>query len=246
MGGGDIMKHENTRTLFQYWDDLRAGRIAPYRSEVDPRAIAPLLDSTFILEHLRDGATRFRLAGTKFCDSFGMELRGMSALALWQGDCRTRMRSLLNRLVEEPCIGHVACAVETRGGLMFESEFLFLPLRGDTGELNRILGCCYHIGPNARAVVDQQILHHWIDDIVARPIQTEVVDAPPTERPRPAPERAFMQKTISDLERQVREEVSKRGPRLQSIEGGVRGGLAPGVDQSRIDQRARGHLRVVK
>lgn len=138
------MKHETTQALHAYWNALRAERVAPFRSELDPRAIAPLLANTFILETAPHAAPRFRLAGTRLCAQFGMELRGMSALSLWHGDGRREMRALLDQVIEAPAVGHAACTVETRGGHLFPAEFLFLPLYSDTGELNRILGCgCY-------------------------------------------------------------------------------------------------------
>ncbi len=36
--------------LLNYWERLRAGRIAPMRSELDPREIRDALDHTFILD----------------------------------------------------------------------------------------------------------------------------------------------------------------------------------------------------
>ena len=32
-----LMDHPNTQALHSYWNDLRDGRDAPYRSEIDPR-----------------------------------------------------------------------------------------------------------------------------------------------------------------------------------------------------------------
>ena len=159
------MKHENTKALFRYWNSLRAGRAAPYRSELDPRAISHLLESTFILEHPRAGAPRFRLAGTKLCEQFGMELRGMSALALWHGDCRKQVKELLDEVVETPRIGHVSCTVETRANHKFEAEFLYLPLRSDLGEMTRIVGCGYYMAPAEAEFAGYEPIHHWINTI---------------------------------------------------------------------------------
>ena len=44
------MENPNTQTLYRYWNELRAGRDAPGRSEVDPRRISGSLETMFILE----------------------------------------------------------------------------------------------------------------------------------------------------------------------------------------------------
>ena len=55
-----VMDHPNTQALYRYWNDLRAGRDAPCRSEVDPRRISGCLETMFILEALDNGQLRFR------------------------------------------------------------------------------------------------------------------------------------------------------------------------------------------
>ena len=71
-----------------YWEGLRAGRLVPLRSEIDPREIRGALEHTFILEHTKLNEIRFRLAGNKLGDLLGMELRGMPAYALIAPECR--------------------------------------------------------------------------------------------------------------------------------------------------------------
>ena len=73
------MENPNTQTLYRYWNELRAGRDAPGRSEVDPRRISGSLETMFILEARDDGQMRFRLAGTRLCEWLGMEARGCMA-----------------------------------------------------------------------------------------------------------------------------------------------------------------------
>lgn len=240
------MKNENTRALYAYWNELRAGRSAPFRREVDPRAIEPLLDSTFILEHIDERSSRFRLAGTKLCENFGMELRGMSALALWQGDDRNQVRDVLNSVVGDPCIGHVSCTVETRGGHLYDAEFLYLPLRSDHGDVSRILGCGYYMGGYTGALGAREPLHHWVDDARLYAIEAYAEDAP-----------ALVEnggKTLTRERRALRKEklaeqlgdFGHRRSRLRSIDGGRRGGLPIGADPALTAERSRAHLRLVK
>lgn len=246
------MKHENTRALYRYWNDLRAGRNAPYRSELDPRAIATLLESTFILEHGGVSTPRFRLAGTRLCDQFGMELRGMSALALWHGDCRSRMKNLLEQVVTEPCIGHVACTVETRGGYLFDAEFLYLPLRSDLGEMTRILGCGYYMGGGELGLPGQEPIHHWIENVNVYQIDSvEPVSAdaptralPPLVGGEDVPIR--MGSTTPIAPHAARLKAVR--PMLRAIDGGMtdRGAVAAALSKNDDTVRERSHLRLVK
>ena len=64
-------------SLKTYWDRLRAGRIAPYRAEIDPRQFESALENMFIIEKLAPDNMRIRLAGMKICEMMGMEVRGM-------------------------------------------------------------------------------------------------------------------------------------------------------------------------
>lgn len=217
------MKHENTRALFRYWNDLRNGRPAPYRSELDPRSISDLLESTFILETTGQGAPRFRLAGTKLCDQFGLELRGMSALALWQGTCRNRIKDLINEVVETPCIGHVVCRVETRSGASFAAEFVFLPLRSDLGAMSRVLGCGYYMGDvDTRGGTEP--LHHVIEEVNVYGIDQDetIPDAPNYERAAPAAtvKNDWRDGSVASLAARARRARGGRAPLLRAIDGG--------------------------
>ncbi len=248
------MKHDSTRALYRYWDELRAGRLAPYRCEVDPRAISNLLESTFILERLSDDNVRFRLAGTRLCENFGLELRGMSALALWQGDCRVRARNLLAKVSAEPCIGHLTCTVETRAGYLFDAEFLYLPLRSDTGELTRILGCGHYMGGFEQELGGREPLHHWVDTVAVYPIDGR--DAAGSLGPRQVGERRgdlggpALRDAVSLLRAHNRPGFTPRATPapLRAIEGGLTRAAEAATPETGAEERprARAHLRLVK
>ena len=78
------MKLDGTIALFQYWNRLRAGRVAPKRTEIEPADIKTLLADTFILEKDARGEAVFRLAGTRLCASYGRELKGFAFASLWK------------------------------------------------------------------------------------------------------------------------------------------------------------------
>ena len=75
MGAPMRMKHQATRDLYAYWQQLRRGRTAPDRSEIEPADIRHLLGHTFILEVVSRREFRFRLAGTRVCALFGREMK---------------------------------------------------------------------------------------------------------------------------------------------------------------------------
>ena len=164
------MKHPSTRALFEYWLEIKGDRLTPYRSELDPRSISDLLDSTFILENLGEGNVRFRLAGTKLCDRFGMELSGMSALSPWTESSRSEISAMLDRVVAEPCVAQISCAASV-GGHRIEAEFVYMPIRSDFGDISRVLGCCYELTPRARAGGYSEPPRYQIEAVTIIPIE---------------------------------------------------------------------------
>jgi hypothetical protein len=63
--------------LHDYWQSKRAGRIIPGRAEIEPSEIKPLLPNVLITDLFADPVrARYRLAGTKICESFGFNITG--------------------------------------------------------------------------------------------------------------------------------------------------------------------------
>jgi len=239
------MKHPKTRALYDYWTSIRDSRLAPFRSEIEPREIAPLLDSTFILEAQSRDSVRFRLAGTKLCESFGMELRGMSALALWHGECRSRVREVMHQVVSEPCIGHVSCTVENRGGFHYQAEFLYLPLRSDMGEMTRILGCGYYMGEDRAFAKLYDPIHHWVDSVRLFELtgdSFEGVGTAPAFGRRVSDRKSALSGIEAPYPLQSAE-MDKCQPDLRAIDGGVADRPMLRRDE---EVRERHHLRLVK
>lgn len=135
-----VMDHPNTQTLFNYWDELRAGRDAPSRSEIDPRRISGALETMFILEKLEDGQFRFRLAGTRLCEMLGMEARGLTAEAVMASGHGDQMADLAERVLEHPGVGVMAVRAMDGSGVDWSGEVLMLPLRSELGDMTRIVG----------------------------------------------------------------------------------------------------------
>lgn len=138
-----LMDHPNTQALHSYWNDLRDGRDAPYRSEIDPRRIRGALETMFILETTQEGGLRFRLAGTKLCEMSGQELRGRSAESLMIFGHERELTLMARRTLGEPGVGVMRVRAEHQRapeGESWAGEILLLPMRSELGDMTRILG----------------------------------------------------------------------------------------------------------
>lgn len=127
-------------TLKSYWERLRAGRIAPYRAEIDPRQFESALENMFIIEKITPDTMRIRLAGMKICEMMGMEVRGMEPGFLVDPEDRVRFGRLLNVVMGEPAVVELKLDAPGRVG-RHQATMLLMPLRSDFGDINRVLGC---------------------------------------------------------------------------------------------------------
>jgi len=136
-----MMQTPANTTLFDYWNDIRGERVAPRRFEIEPSRISHILPDTFILERHGEASFRYRLAGTRICETFETELRGKDMVSGWTGaDADTLQRWL--RLV---CERHAAVrfvfecqAPAARRSIAYEC--LLLPLFHTSQRVDRILG----------------------------------------------------------------------------------------------------------
>lgn len=134
------MQQETTKKLYAYWNEIRNGRIAPQRFEVDPSQISGLLRETFIAECCGSFSFRFRLAGTEVCQHFGRELRGVDFLSLWSLEDRRAISATLDTVVAEGAVGHGTFFGITETNREAAFEFILLPLIHTGSSINRILG----------------------------------------------------------------------------------------------------------
>ncbi len=174
------MIHSEIRALYTYWERLRAGRPCPYRAEVDPRDMEADAQHLFVLEDLGQGNLRFRLAGTALIDAFGYELRGMSARSVMAGKARESFVALIAETLAEPGVGY-ARLFAPDGVTVW--EVILLPLRGNFGQIDRLIGCLHPVSgrtPEAATRPGDVPLRFSIDAMSIRPVNdgaSEGVDA---------------------------------------------------------------------
>jgi hypothetical protein len=159
-------------SLKSYWDRLRAGRVAPFRAEIDPRQFESALENTFIVEKLAPETMRMRLAGTRICEMMGMEVRGMEPTSLIDVRDRVRFERLLNVVMNEPAVVELKLAAPNRAGV-YRATMLLMPLRSDFGDINRVIGCTSGEGDLFAAP-----LAFSIEDVAVTPVEpSQSVDA---------------------------------------------------------------------
>ena len=78
------MLHPGSRQLFRYWETLRAEKPFPRREDVDFAAIKAVMPDLVIIErdHLRK-SFRYRLAGSRVCALFAVNLTASDVFANW-------------------------------------------------------------------------------------------------------------------------------------------------------------------
>lgn len=142
------MRNSAVRKIFEHWQMLCRNDAAPLKSELDPTKLRRQLPDLFMLGPDKDGWPQFRLAGTRICDLYDRELKGLPFETLWaRGDgerilqvtydvLRLRRPAWLD-LTLQGAHGDPGC------------EMLLLPLRSQSDRCDRLLGAFL---PNDRFV----------------------------------------------------------------------------------------------
>ena len=122
------MKHQSTRTVFDYWNKKRGTRAAPARADIDPTEIRHALGDTFMLAADFADQLRFRLAGTRVCALFDREIKGESIIDLWSEESRQSIEELLAVVTDEATGVVAGLTARTEDGAKADLELLLLPL----------------------------------------------------------------------------------------------------------------------
>jgi len=134
------MRNHILSLLYDHWDSLRAGRLAPFRAEINPRAFSPALEHMFILETLGPDDIRIRLAGRRLCEMMGMEVRGKPAVSMMRADSRAQLARIMRQVTSTPSIAEITLRAHDFSNAEFDASMILLPLRSDFGTIDRIIG----------------------------------------------------------------------------------------------------------
>ncbi|WP_298747832.1 PAS domain-containing protein [uncultured Brevundimonas sp.] len=134
------MFHPDTQFLIDHWTSL-ARRPAsrggiPARAAVEPDLLGLRLPRAFMARRAGDDAV-IRLAGGWIEAFHGRRLAERTLLSLWRPASRPLVSTALIQTVRE---GRPVVIVATAGGGAAQIEVALLPLRGPSGEPDRLLG----------------------------------------------------------------------------------------------------------
>jgi hypothetical protein len=134
------MKQRTIQTLYAYWNELRAGRIAPRRLEIEPSRISAVLAETFMLERVDPSTYRYRLAGTRLCEVFGTELRDSNLLDGWSAADRAALMRSLTSTCTQGAVTLFVLEASTDTARRVELEAILLPLTHGDDTIGRVIG----------------------------------------------------------------------------------------------------------
>lgn len=141
------MNSRSLQALLAYWNDVRRGRLAPRRFEIEPSRIADHLPDTFILERIDAETYRFRLAGTRMCEVMGAEFRGSDFLDHWSTSDRTTLEGQLSIMTFQGAVGYFTFEAAAADARSADFEILLLPLIHSPDTIDRFLGVIAPIDP---------------------------------------------------------------------------------------------------
>lgn len=134
------MFQPDTQFLIDHWTGLsrrpgvRAG--IPDRASLEPDALGLRLPRVFMVERIGDNAV-VRLAGSWIEAFHDASLKDGALLDLWRSASRPLVAAALTQTVREARPVVVAALA---GAVSAQIEITFVPLRGPTGDADRVLG----------------------------------------------------------------------------------------------------------
>ncbi len=133
------MQLRTSHTLYAYWNEIRAGRMAPRRLEVEPSRIGSVLPETFMLERIDPASYRYRLAGTRLCEIFGVELRDTDMLDGWGASDRAVLVRSLASTCAQGAVTLIVVEAKSETARHIQLEAILLPLTHGE-EITRVIG----------------------------------------------------------------------------------------------------------
>jgi len=122
------MKHETSKSLYAYWDELRGNRSSALRTDIDPAHIKDHLPLLYTMKQTTAENYEFLLAGTGLFELFGRELTGQDMTRLFSGKEKESIQSLLFSVCEEQTASVVGFEGTTQDGREVNMEMLMLPI----------------------------------------------------------------------------------------------------------------------
>ncbi|GAB4266577.1 MAG: hypothetical protein Kow0013_15800 [Pararhodobacter sp.] len=135
----------------RHWEALRGSRVAPARTEIDPRPLAQCLEVMFVAELVAPHVARLRLCGQHLNDLLGMEPRGMPLGVFFRPEARSELDIALEQVAQG---ARVTLPLRAQGGFgrpALEAMLALMPLTDADGRMSRVLGVLESEGQIGRA-----------------------------------------------------------------------------------------------
>jgi hypothetical protein len=146
-GDGDLFAIVN-----HYWETQRRGRLAPARTDIDPRGIAAALPYVLLAERVAPGIARLRIAGSELNDLLGMEARGMPLTVFAEPEARALLSGAIETVCNQPAVAEMRLTGPgSYGRPALSGRLMLWPLTSETGRMDRVLGCLVPVGETGRA-----------------------------------------------------------------------------------------------
>ncbi len=141
------------QTVRGYWEGLRGpGGAIPTRAAIDPRGLAPALESVFVAERIGTGLLRLRISGMALTDIAGLDMKGLPISTLFLPEARLRLAQVVERVFTTPQAAELHLEAErTIGRPALSARLLLLPLCAQDGSRSLVLGCLATDGQIGRA-----------------------------------------------------------------------------------------------
>jgi hypothetical protein len=193
------MRQQTNQILFDYWNEVRGNRLTPRRFDIEPARIAAILPETFILERHDASTYRFRLAGTRICDRFSVELRNRNFFDLVALDDHVILKERLRIIGERGAAGLFEFETRDADRNSGRMEVLILPLTDTRDVVTRFVGGMSLFEapawPNTAITIKALLRHEviWPDGKPNAPAGAAY--APPPFRPMTPPTRTVTSNT---------------------------------------------------
>ena len=135
------MKQRTLHTLYGYWNEVRAGRLAPQRLEIEPSRIAGILSETFMLE--RDRRRHLPLSPGRHAAVRAVRLRAARHQLpgrLERGRPRRARAATSASVCEQGAVARLTIEASTDTRHRVELEAILLPLVHGGHKIGRIIG----------------------------------------------------------------------------------------------------------
>lgn len=134
------IEEANPKFLYGYWTKKRGGRRMPARVDIDPVDLKPVLPQLMLIDVERAPLDfRFRLAGTRLYDIFGVDLTGRSIRTIEPSALSDAVWAGFTELSENGAPQYVRLEYTNAKGYARSYSVLRLPLGDDGKTVDRIL-----------------------------------------------------------------------------------------------------------